>query len=175
MCLSESNIAVLKTFSFRHKEYISSILREIIAYYGSNLVGLAAFGSYARGANRLNSDLDILIILKDAPGFSQRLGEFVEQVEMKYEELAQELYERDDILCELSPYILTRQEALKLQPIYYDLAEHHVVLYDPEGVLERIIDSTKRFLEQLRAERTNYGNTWEWSLGENFCPGGIDL
>ncbi|MBC7105270.1 MAG: nucleotidyltransferase domain-containing protein, partial [Firmicutes bacterium] len=128
----------IKTFSQRHRRYLAAVLREIVAHYGESLVGLAIFGSYARGENRLNSDLDLLIILDNAPGPGRRLREFVEEVEMKHEPLAQELYEREDLSCELSPYILTRQEALKLHPIYYDLAEHCVVICDPEGLIARI-------------------------------------
>lgn len=54
---------------------------------------------------------------------------------MKHEALAQEIYEQEDILCELSPYILTGEEALKLHPIYYDLVEHYFIIYDPDGLI----------------------------------------
>lgn len=165
----------LKTFSPRHRCYLAAVFKEIIAYYGTSLVGCAIFGSYARGENRLNSDLDLLIILEEAPSFSYRLKEFVEQVEMKHEDLAQELYEKEELFCELSPYILSRAEALKLQPIYYDLVEHHLILYDPEGLIARIIDSTKKLLESSEARKTGCGNTWEWSLEKIGFPGGFDL
>lgn len=175
MCLPERILSRLKTFSPRHRRYLASVLREIIAHYGTSLIGCAIFGSYARGENRLNSDLDLLIILEDAPSFSRRLEEFVEQVEMKHEALAQELYEQEEILCELSPYILTREEALKLQPIYYDLVKHHLILYDPEGLIARIIGSTRKLLEQSEARKTSRSNTWEWSLEKIGFPRGIDL
>lgn len=165
----------LKTFSPRHRHYLAAVLRQIVIHYGDSLVGLAVFGSYARGDNRLNSDLDLLIVLDHAPAPGRRLREFVEEVEMKHEALAQELYEREDILCELSPYILTREEALKLHPIYYDLAAHHLILYDPEGVIARIIAGTRKFLERSGARRIPHGNTWGWSLEKPCFPGGIDL
>lgn len=175
MSFPEGILSQLKTFSPRHRRYIALVIREIIAHYDTSLVGVAIFGSYARGENRLNSDLDILIILEEAPSLSRRLKEFVEEVEMKHEALAQELYEEEEILCELSPYILTRKEALKLQPIYYDLVNHHLIIYDPEGLIARIIDATRRLLESSQATRTNCGNNWEWSLEKLGFPGGIDL
>ena len=95
-----------------------AILKEIADYYGDSLVGCAIFGSYARRDNRKNSDLDLLIILDKAPGFSKRIKEFVEQIEMRHEVLAQAIFEQEEILCELSPYILSREEALKIHPIY---------------------------------------------------------
>jgi predicted nucleotidyltransferase len=68
--LREGILSRLKTFSGHHRRYLAAVLREIIAYYGSSLLGCAIFGSYARGENRLNSDLDLLIILEEAPSFN---------------------------------------------------------------------------------------------------------
>lgn len=173
--MDEAIFLRLKTFSSRHRRYIAAVLREIVAHYGDSLVGLAVFGSYARGDNRLNSDLDLLILLDRAPALGRRLREFVEEVEMKHEALAQELYEREDVSCELSPYILTREEALRLQPVYYDLAEHCLVIYDPEGLIARIVKGTRKFLERFRARKIPRGNTWEWYLQEPHFPGGTEL
>ncbi len=39
----------IKTFSARHRQYVVSVLKEIIEYYGDSLLGCAVFGSYARG------------------------------------------------------------------------------------------------------------------------------
>lgn len=84
----ESFLSRLKTFSPRHQRYIIAVLKEIINYYDDSLLGCAIFGSYARGDNLKNSDLDLLIILKKAPGFSRRIEEFVDNVKMKHEALA---------------------------------------------------------------------------------------
>lgn len=172
--MHEDNLEI-KTFSPRHRRYIIAVLEEILNYYKDSLVGYALFGSYARGENRKNSDLDLLIILNKAPGFSMRFKEFVENIEMKHERLAQEIFEQEDILVELSPYILGRNEALKMQPIYYDLVEEHVVVYDPERIISRIIASTKRILAASGARKVRRNNTWEWQTGKSGFIGGMDL
>ncbi|AGL00516.1 putative nucleotidyltransferase [Desulfoscipio gibsoniae DSM 7213] len=158
-----------------HRQYIIAVLNEVVNYYGDSLVGCAVFGSYARGDNRKNSDLDLLIILTSAPGFSRRLGDFVENVEMKHEKLAQTLYEQKDVFIELSPYILTREEALKVHPIYFDLIEHNYVIYDPENMIDRIINSAANLLEKSGARKSRTNNTWEWDTGKMGFLGGMDL
>ncbi|HHV61198.1 MAG TPA: nucleotidyltransferase domain-containing protein [Firmicutes bacterium] len=156
-----------------HRQYIDSILSEILHYYGKNLSGLAIFGSYARGENRKNSDLDLLIILQEAPRRRERLTEFIEGIELKHEDLAQRLYDEEDILCELSPYILTETEALKVQPIYFDLVAHHIVVSDPKGIIGHIITAMAALLRKAGARKVRRNNTWEWQT--NRFLGGVEL
>ncbi|NPV52020.1 MAG: nucleotidyltransferase domain-containing protein [Firmicutes bacterium] len=166
-------VAQLKTFSPLHRSYIVAVLTEILQHYRDNLSGLAIFGSYARRENRKNSDLDLLIILQEAPRRRERLVEFIDEIELKHEHLAQRLYDEEDILCELSPYILREAEALRVQPIYFDLVSHHVVVSDPKGIVARIIASMWALLRDVGAHRVRRNNTWEWQT-RRFL-GGIKL
>ena len=169
----QRHVVELRTFSSGHATFLQTILKEILDYYGERLVGLAIFGSYARRENTNNSDLDLLIILRGASSRRERIIEFVNEIEMKHEKMAQHLYKNEGILIELSPYILNESEALKLQPIYFDLVEHHNILYDPRGIIDRIITSTSRLLKEKGARRRRRNNTWEWQTG--YFLGGIDL
>lgn len=165
--------AHLRTFSPAHRRYIESIMAEILRHYGDNLSGLAVFGSYARKENRKDSDIDLLIILGEAPRRRERIAEFVDEIELKHEHLAQRLYEDEGIFCELSPYILTEAEALKVQPIYFDLVADHVVVSDPRGIVARIITSMDALLRKVGARRVRRNNTWEWQVGRFL--GGVQL
>lgn len=171
----EEYISQLKTFSSRHQQYLKGVLTRIHEFYRDSLLGLAIFGSYAREENRKNSDLDLLIILKKAPGFSQRIQDFVEYVELELEFLAQELYEEEEIFCELSPYILSKEESLKFQPLYFDLVEHNKIVYDPEGIIYHIIESTKNLMVQYGAKKVECGNFWEWETEKKEFLGGTQL
>lgn len=163
--MTQEAVAKLKTFSPRHRQYIQAVLAEIMSYYGANLSGLAIFGSYARGENRKNSDLDLLIVLQTAPRMRERLGQFVDAIEMKHEQLAQRLYTQEEIFCELSPYILTEAEALTVQPIYYDFVTYHIVVADPKQIVQRILHSMAQLLRDTGAYRVRRNNTWEWHTG----------
>ncbi|WP_435050901.1 nucleotidyltransferase domain-containing protein [Desulfoscipio gibsoniae] len=175
IALTEKILPKMKVFSPLHSQYIIAVLKEIISYYNNSLVGCAVFGSYARGDNRKNSDLDLLIILTKAPGFSRRLSDFVENIEMKHEKLAQKLYEQEDVFIELSAYILTQEEALKVHPIYFDLVEYNYIIYDPENIITRIINSTANLLLKSGAGKSRTNNTWEWKTGKMGFLGGMDL
>ncbi len=163
----------LKAYSDGHRLFLDAVLREIMHHYGDNLLGLALFGSFARGENRKDSDLDILIVLKDAPGRRLRLVEFIREIEMKHDALAQRLFSEENLLCELSPYILTVSEAELVQPIYYDLVDNHIVIFDPQGIIALIVKSMSALLRQVGAYRVRRNNTWEWRT--NRFLGGIRL
>ena len=173
--MTQDLLTNLKTFSPRHKRYIVKVLTQIINHYGDLLLGYTIFGSYARGENNKNSDLDLLIILRKAASISKRLRDFVENIEIKHEPLAQEIFEQEDIFCELSPYILTGDEALKIHPIYYDLVKHHLIIFDPENLINRIITSTGKILTQCEAQKVRGNNSWEWQTVKLGFLGGIDL
>ena len=85
------------------------------------MVALAVFGSYARGEPRFDLDLDSLLV----PGWntwsrlSERTEEFVVNIEQPRDEYLQRLCEAG-ISKELSPVILTRNEAQNSLPFYPD-------------------------------------------------------
>lgn len=163
----------LRTFSPEHCRYVDTILSCILRHYGENLLGLAIFGSFARGENRKDSDLDLLMILRDARKRRIRIEELIREVEMKHDDLAQRLFREEGLSCELSPYIVTETEALMMQPIYYDLVTDHVIVWDPEGIIDRIINSASALLKEVGAYRVRRNNTWEWRT--NRFLGGIGL
>ncbi|WP_039944156.1 nucleotidyltransferase domain-containing protein [Thermicanus aegyptius] len=169
----EQKISQLRTFSSLHKTYLTRVVESIVNHYKENLIGLAVFGSYARKENRLNSDFDLLILLKKGPGRRERLNEFITQIEMKHESVAQELYEREEMICDLSPIILTQEEALTFQAIYPDMVDHCIILHDPEGLIQRILTSTKNLLEKMGAKKILRNNSWEWQFSRFL--GGVPL
>ncbi|BER93360.1 nucleotidyltransferase domain-containing protein [Atrimonas thermophila] len=168
----EATLEKLRTFSPSHKQYIKEVLTSIIEHYGNLLCVLAIFGSYARGENRKNSDLDLLVILERSQSLRKRLEEFEEAIK-RTEPLAQELYEKEGIYCEPSPYILSRDEAFTFQPIYFDLYEHHILVFDPQNMFPRLIASIGKVLREYRAQKFSWGNFWGWKA-EKFL-GGIKL
>lgn len=161
----EEKLRGMHTFSPRHQAFLEESIRRIVDHYAGNLAGLAIFGSYARMENLMNSDLDLLIILNKRKGRRAEIEEFTSGIEMKLEPLAQSLYEEEEIDCDLSPIILSKEESLTFQAIYADMVEHCLVLHDPEGLIQQIRSSTKELLEKTGAKKIYHNGTWEWQFG----------
>ena len=64
-----------------HREFLFKAINLVVNYYKDNLKTLVIFGSYARGAFRLNSDIDLFIILEKKESRSKALQEFILQIE----------------------------------------------------------------------------------------------
>jgi len=169
------NHNLMRFFTPRHKAYIDALLERSLRYYGGRLTSLAVFGSYARGENRKTSDLDLLLVLREAPKPSARIAEFVDAVEMPTEALGQALYQQDGILCEPSPYILTEEEARTMQPIYYDLVEHHVIVADTADFLATVLAAARAWMQSVDARCVRRNNTNEWQTKRVGFPGGVRL
>lgn len=163
----EAIVEQLRTFSPRHRAYLRAVLQETISHYGPRLLACVLFGSYARRENRLNSDLDFLIILDDKKGFTARMAEFVQAIEMKHEALGLELYEKDGIHCELSPYILMKDEASVMHPIYFDLAQNYQIVHDPLGLAARLIARVKEYLVRAKLKKEPVATGWLWAVSSS--------
>lgn len=154
-------------------DYYMSVLKRIEGYYAERLVGLVVFGSFARDEARMNSDLDILIIISDTKfGNSKRIKEFIHEIEMPLEDLAVGCWKKG-IWVELSPIILTQNEAIHFQPIYMDMVTDNIVLYDAGGVVKSIFDDVKKKMKRWGSRRVINANGWYWLIKPSLKEGEI--
>ena len=158
------------------KEKFDKLLREGLkaarAYYGERLVTFAVFGSVARGTQRPDSDIDLLLICDPLPsGRLRRMAEF-EHVE---EELAPLLgsLSRAGISTSLSPVFKTPQEVNRGGLFYLDLVEDGRILYDREDFFRNFLTRLRSRLQELGARRIWRGNAWYWDLKPDFKPGQV--
>src|SRR5659263_471897 len=68
-----------------HKQILNKFKRKLLARFKDDLISLVLFGSVARGTAKKESDIDMLIILKDAPdSYYERLKPVVDiELEMR--------------------------------------------------------------------------------------------
>ncbi|MGH7795838.1 MAG: nucleotidyltransferase family protein [Candidatus Binatia bacterium] len=158
------------------KETFEVLLREILSsvheYYGDRLVSLAVFGSVARGTQRPDSDVDLLVVCHALPpGRTRRIAEFGE-AEKRLEPVLSDL-RRQGISTDLSTVLKTPAEVEQGGLFYLDLVEDARLLYDRGDFLKGFLDRLHGRLQQLGAQRIHRGNAWYWDLKPDFKPGDI--
>lgn len=135
-------------------EKASEIIRD---YYGSRLVSIVLFGSCSRKTQHHCSDIDLLLILSDAPkGKLSRLGEFVDHIDNQLEEFVKNLTEWN-IHPEISPVIKTPKEVENGNLLFYEMTESCKILYDPELFMTNFLEEMKVKIKQAGVTKTNKG------------------
>jgi predicted nucleotidyltransferase len=144
-------------------------IREV---YGDALSAVALFGSVARRTARVDSDIDVLVIVEGLPrGRRARLDTF-EAVERRLAGALRALA-RSGIQTELSPILRTPQDLSIASPLMLDLTEDAVVLEDRGGILGRALDDLRARLRRLGSRRIWRGTTWYWDLKPDYRRGEI--
>lgn len=158
------------------KEDFNRLLLEtgdaVEAVYGERRVTLAIFGSVARGTQRPDSDVDLLLVCDPLPdGRLRRMAEF-EKVERRVEPLLSSLGQKG-MMTSLSPIIKTPEEVKRGSLIYLDMVEDARVLYDRDDFFKRFLERLRMRLAELGSHRIWLGSAWYWDLKPDFKPGEV--
>jgi len=148
------------------------LLKEIKSYYGKRLVSVVLFGSSARGTQRFDSDIDILIICEGLHvSRMKRMREF-DTVENRIEPFIKAL-QAQGIYTYISAIIKTPEEASKGSPLFLDMVEDAKILFDKKDFFAGIIERLRRRLKELGSKRVWSGNAWYWILKPDYKPGEV--
>jgi hypothetical protein len=136
---------------------------EAIERLGDQIVSIALYGSVARGEAGPGSDIDLFVVLTSAPPGMLNRRRLLDPVR---ESLTPELSRlwREDIYVDFIEVIRTRSEAEKFHPLYLDMSQDAVLLYDGDGFLEGVLAEVAEELQRRGAERRFMGNFWFWDL-----------
>jgi uncharacterized protein len=141
-------------------------------HYGERLVSLAVYGSVGRGTPRPDSDLDILVVADPLPrGRIQRIREF----DFVRNSLKVVLLEGRNLGFNtvLSTVIKSPDEVRKGSPLFLDMTEDSVILFDRESFFESEMARFRKRLEKLGARRVWRGDVWFWDLKPDYKPGEV--
>lgn len=154
---------------FRMKRHIlEQAAKELIERYtralGTNLVALAFFGSWARGEEREDSDLDVLLIALELPAHP------LERNRLIYEPL-REWREKPGSVSVLARTV--REFTADITPLHLDLAADALIFYDPQGFLRARLDQIRGIIADARLvrERDAQG-LWAWWWEKGAEPSG---
>ena len=88
----------------------------------------------------------------------------VSELEDELEPLLERVREEQGVAAFLSPLLKTPEEAERLRPLYLDMVEDAVMVYDQGDFLESVLARLKRRLDELGAKRVWMGKKWYWVL-----------
>lgn len=133
--------------------------------FGSDLISVILFGSWARGEGRPESDLDLLIVARGLPGSRlDRHGILFRLARTVSDEFA------DAVV----PVPLTPEEASRVKPFYLGILSGHEVLWDAGGFFGGILGRLRARLTELGARRYADEDGYEfWDLKPDWKPGDV--
>jgi predicted nucleotidyltransferase len=138
--------------------------------YGERLVSVAVFGSVARGTMRHHSDIDLLLVIENLPtGRMARVREF-EAVECRLAALLDEAA-RKGVHTSLSPVFKSPRELAHGSPLFLDMTQEVLILYDREAVLRSYLEKLRARLKALGSRRISKGGGYYWLLKPDLKPG----
>jgi predicted nucleotidyltransferase len=161
--MSEPVATLLRALAERY----ARLLREAL---GERLVSVVLFGSVGRGEATPNSDIDLLIVADDLPRGQFARKRLLEKADRAFDAALVEA-EEQGIDTRLARIVRTPAEAGKTIPLYLDMTEDAVLLYDRGGFFTAVLEGVRASLRRLGSRRVRQGNLWYWDLKPDFKPG----
>lgn len=146
------------------------VVAEYRAALGDDLLAVACFGSVARGEPGPESDLDLYVVTREE--ISTFLDPRLERARRlretpEYQALARRGYRPDPM-----PIFHSAAKLAAHPWILLDIADHGVILYDPDGLLARELEAVRWRLRDLGAKRIERPDgSWYWDLKPDWRPG----
>lgn len=155
-----------------YKTLIEKHLRELKNNLNNNLTSVVLYGSVARGNFSTNSDIDLLIICKDLPKERLKRLELFSKIDEKLEGEYRKLYKKG-INSLIIPILKTEKEAEKISPLYLDMVEDAIILYDRDNFFRKILERLEKKLKEIKAKKIYIGKKWYWDLMPNYKKGDV--
>ena len=155
-----------------YRSVIQALLNSLQEHLSHNLKSLVVFGSVARGEAKKDSDIDILIVADSLPKSRFKRQELFMEIEDKIKPYMDEVNKLGWNL-DFSPILKTPEEALTLSPLYLDMVDDAIIIYDREAFFEKVLIRLRKRLEELGAERVRVGRMWYWRLKRDYRFGEV--
>lgn len=137
-----------------------------------DLKSIVLYGSVARGEAGANSDIDLFVVAENLPERRHARNEISMQVEDLLEPRLAEL-RRNGRFIDFSPILATPVEAAKFSPLYLDMTEDAIILYDRDGFFGSILDRVRQKIAEYGSRRVQLGKIRYWDLKPDYRWGEV--
>ena len=141
---------------------------------GGQVISIVLYGSVARGDAKTVSDVDLLLVLEEAPPvYRERLQSLLPILRRLRRQSCWKKLEARHIFPSPSVVILSREEADQNRPLYLDMIEDARILLDREGFFQNRLNILQNRLGKLGAQKIQRNDGWYWDLKPDLKPGEV--
>lgn len=141
-------------------------------HLGPSLMAVVLFGSVARGEATRSSDIDLLVVASGLPEGRLARQRCLEKADARLEARLQAL-RRQGVLTDFTPVLKTPEEAERVTPLYFDLVQDALILYEREGFFSAVLERLRQAFQRLGARRIQRGQIRYWELKPDYTPGEV--
>ena len=132
--------------------FIESLVEKLVDSVGENLISVVLYGSYARGCQEPDSDVDLLIVARGLSPSSLERQAFFTKILHKVETLLAQSITRE-CFPYISAILKTPQEADCTSRIYFDMIEEARIFFDKGDFFRSVLKKVKERLKILGARK----------------------
>jgi uncharacterized protein len=154
-----------------YRDGVENLLQRSRDLLGDGLVAFVLYGSVAKGRARPDSDVDVLLVVRELPsGVRARrllVGAAVDEAEAIIRRTRPDGF--------VSAVLKTPEEVEQGGPLFYDMtvAGEAEILFDPSGFFGRFLDGLRARMAALGSRRLKYLGHDYWDLKPDWKPGDV--
>jgi predicted nucleotidyltransferase len=148
-----------------YQDLLHAFVEAVQQALGEELVSVVLYGSVARATARPESDVDLLLVIREAPaGYRKRLQPLLPILKELRKHPCWVALEGQGLAPFLSLLVLSLEEAAENHYIYLDMIEDAKILVDTNGFFQGKLRSFQQRLKELGAKKIRKNGDWYWDL-----------
>jgi hypothetical protein len=149
---------------------LPSLSEKIQNWDGKNIQTVLIFGSFANGKANINSDLDLLLILKEFKYKNRQ--ELWEDWHRMIESSWESWFSNTDWEPPpLSPVIRLKDSVSQGSPLFWDMIEYKIILWDTDNFFQNYLEDLRIQMTEQGTRKRTFGGLPGWELKPNHKKG----
>ena len=157
-----------------YKDLLDIFVASVQRVLGNQVVSIVLYGSVARGTARADSDVDLLLVLRETPlEYWKRLQPLLPILRQLRKERCWKTLEEQGWTPFVSVLVLSLEEANENRYLYLDMLEEAKILVDKDNFFRAKLASLRQRLNELGAKKVQRNADWYWDLKPDLKQGEV--